>query len=108
PLFGLAWRAMPEPGFTRRALSLDRVPAEMRRVFVEGMRYGLHHPVVRPVMLGSLVSVSFMIFGFYSWQRYFLDLLGHEAVWVAAGATLILGVPLYWVARRKDRVLDAF
>ena len=34
-------------------------------------------------MLGSLVSVSFMIFGFYSWQRYFLDLLGHEAVWVA-------------------------
>src|SRR5216117_4150765 len=45
PLFALAWRAMPEPGFTRRALSLDRVPAEMRRVFVEGMRYGLHHPV---------------------------------------------------------------
>ena len=97
PLFALAWRAMPEPGFTRRALSLDRVPAEMRRVFVEGMRYGLHHPVVRPVMLGSLVSVSFMIFGFYSWQRYFLDLLGHEAVWVAGviaaltSLTLIVG-----------------
>ena len=97
PLFVLAWRAMPEPGFTRRALSLDRVPAEMRRVFVEGMRNGLHHPVVRPVMLGSLVSVSFMIFGFYSWQRYFLDLLGHEAVWVAGviaaltSLTLIVG-----------------
>src|SRR3989454_6471201 len=47
------------------------------------MRYGLHHPVVRPVMLASLVSMSFMIFGFYSWQRYFLDLLGREAVWVS-------------------------
>jgi len=23
-------------------------------------------------MLASLVSMSFMIFGFYSWQRYFL------------------------------------
>jgi len=83
PLFALAWRGMPEPGFTRRALVLARVPAEMRRVFVEGMRYGLHHPVVRPVMLASLVSMSFMIFGFYSWQRYFLDLLGREAVWVS-------------------------
>jgi len=28
--------------------------------------------------------------------------------WVAGGATLILGVPLYWVARRRDRVLDRF
>src|SRR5438128_2452848 len=82
PLFALAWYAMPELGYTPRALELKRVPVEMRRVFVEGMEYGLHHPVVRPVMLASLVSMSFMIFGFYSWQRYFLDLLGRDLVWV--------------------------
>ena len=64
PLFALAWVGMAELGFTPRALELRRVPAEMRRVFVEGMEYGLRHPVVRPVMLASLVSMSFMIFGF--------------------------------------------
>jgi len=94
PLFAVAWFGMPEPGFTPRALELRRVPAEMRRVFVEGMRYGLQHDVVRPVMLASLVGMSFMIFGFYSWQRYFLDLLGHEAVWVDGVISSLVGLSL--------------
>jgi MFS family permease len=94
PLFALAWFAMPEPGFTPRALELRRVPAEMRKVFVEGMRYGLHHPVVRPVMLASLVSMSFMIFGFYSWQRYFLDLLGRNLVWVDGVISSLVGLSM--------------
>jgi len=94
PLFALAWYAMPELGYTPRALELKRVPVEMRRVFVEGMEYGLHHPVVRPVMLASLVSMSFMIFGFYSWQRYFLDLLGRDLVWVDGLISSLLGLSL--------------
>src|SRR3989449_7754298 len=94
PLFALAWFGMPELGFTPRALEWRRVPAEMRRVFVEGMRYGLSHPVVRPVMLASLVSMSFMIFGFYSWQRYFLDLLGRDLVWVDGVISSLVGLSL--------------
>jgi len=94
PLFALAWFRMPELGYTPRALELRRVPAEMRRVFVEGMEYGLRHPVVRPVMLASLVSMSFMIFGFYSWQRYFLDLLGKNLVWVDGVISSLVGVSL--------------
>ncbi len=94
PLFALAWYAMPELGYTPRTLELKRVPVEMRRVFVEGMEYGLHHPVVRPVMLASLVSMSFMIFGFYSWQRYFLDLLGRDLVWVDGLISSLLGLSL--------------
>jgi MFS-type transporter involved in bile tolerance (Atg22 family) len=34
-------------------------------------------------MLASLVSMSYLIFGHYSWQRYFLDLLGRELIWVS-------------------------
>jgi MFS family permease len=94
PLFVLAWRNMPELGYTPRALELSRIPAELRRVFVEGMRYGLGHPVVLPVMLASLVSMSFMIFGFYSWQRYFLDLLGKDLVWVDGVISSLLGLSL--------------
>src|SRR5205823_5742082 len=96
PLFALAWFAMPEPGFSPRTLELRRVPAEMRKVFGEGLTYGLHHPVVRPVMLASLVWMSFMIFGFYSWQRYFLDLLGRgrDLVWVDGVISSLLGLSL--------------
>jgi MFS family permease len=94
PLFALAWFRMTELGYTPRALELRRVPQEMRRIFVEGLRYGLHHPVVRPVMIASLVSMSFMVFGFYSWQRYFLDLLGHDAVWVDGVISSLVGLSL--------------
>jgi MFS family permease len=94
PLFALAWFGMRELGFTPRALELRRVPAEMRRVFVEGLQYGLGHPVVRPVMVASLVSMSFMIFGFYSWQRYFLDLLGRNLVWVDGVISSLVGLSL--------------
>ena len=94
PLFWLAWRSMTELGYTRRALEQSRVPAELRRVFVEGMRYGLGHPVIRPVMFASLVSMSFMIFGFYSWQRYFLDLLGRDLVWVDGVISSLMGLSL--------------
>jgi MFS family permease len=115
PLFLLAWFRMPELGFTPRALELRRVPAELRRVFVEGLRYGLGSPVLRPVMLASLVSMSFMIFGFYSWQRYFLDLLGRDVVWVdgvisaLVGLSLIVGnalvAPLSRVVRTRTGIL---
>ncbi len=94
PLFLLAWFRMPELGFTPRTLELRRVPMEMRRIFVDGLRYGLHHPVVRPVMFASLVGMSFMIFGFYSWQRYFLDLLGRNLVWVDGVISSLVGLSL--------------
>jgi MFS family permease len=94
PLFALAWFGMRELGFTPRALELRRVPAEMRRVFVEGMNAGFHNPVVRPVMLASLVTMTFMIFGYYSWQKYFLDLLGKNLVWVNGVISSLLGLAL--------------
>jgi MFS family permease len=94
PLLGVAWFAMREIGFTPRALEWRRVPVELRRVFVEGLRYGLHHRVVRPVMLASLVGMSFMIFGFYSWQRYFLDLLGRDLVWVSGLIAALLSLSM--------------
>lgn len=94
PLLLLAWLGMQELGFTPRALEWRRVPLEMRRVFVDGLDYGLHHRVVRPVMLASLVSMSFMIFGFYSWQRYFLDLLGRDVVWVSGLIAALLSLAM--------------
>ena len=115
PLFLLAWFAMSEIGYTPRALEWRRVPGELRRVFVEGLDYGLHHRVVRPVMLASLVNMSFLIFGFYSWQRYFLDLLGKNLIWVNGVISALLGLsmivgnalvgPLSKVARTRTGLL---
>jgi hypothetical protein len=38
------------------------------------------------------VANTFMMFGFYSWQRYFLDLLGKELVWVNGVVAALVGL----------------
>jgi MFS family permease len=108
PLFALVSLGMSEIGYTRRALEWRRVPAELRRVFVDGLQYGMRHRVVRPVMFASLVSMSFMIFGFYSWQRYFLDLLGRDLVWVDGLIAALVSLSMIfgnWLVRPLSLVL---
>ncbi len=92
PTFFIASTFMKEIGFKPRALQLRRVPEEMRRVFVDGMRFGLRHPVVRPLMFASIVQGSFAMYAFYSWQPYFLDLLGRHLVWINGVIAALIAV----------------
>ena len=91
PIILIAWIGIKEPGRERRALSLATLPAEMKAVFVGGVRHGLRHQVVRPLIFAAAVANTFMMFGFYSWQRYFLDLLGKELVWVNGVVAALVG-----------------
>jgi MFS family permease len=92
PILGIAWFGMQDLGFARRSLALRTLPKEMKEILQAGVRYGLANPVVRPLMLASVVSSSFGMFGFYSWQRYFLDLLGKELVWVTGVIAALFAV----------------
>jgi MFS family permease len=73
---------MRDVGFEPRPLSWRRFGEETRTILDAGVRYGWNHPSVRPLLFASLAQGAFFIFGFYSWQRYFLDLLARELVWV--------------------------
>jgi MFS family permease len=74
--------AMHDIGFERRPLVWRRFGEETRTILRAGTAYGWRNPVVRPLLFATLVQGSFFIFGFYSWQRYFLDLLTRDLVWV--------------------------
>jgi MFS family permease len=91
PLIVIAWTQIQEPGWQRRKLTLATLPAEMKAVFVGGVKHGLRQPVVRPLIFAAAVANTFMMFGFYSWQRYFLDLLGKELVWVNGVVAALVG-----------------
>jgi MFS family permease len=75
---------MRDIGFEPRGLRLNTFVEETRSIARAGVTYGWRHPVVRPLMLVSLVSGVFFLYAFYAWQRYALDLLGEELVWVSA------------------------
>jgi MFS family permease len=73
---------MRDLGFEPRPLRLSNFGAETKTIFDAGIAYGWRHPVVRPLMWASFAFGLFFIYAFYSMQRFALDLLGHEYVWV--------------------------
>ncbi len=73
---------MRDVGFEPRRFAWRRLGEETRAILGAGTHYGWHNRTVRALFLAAAVQGSFFIFGFYSWQRYFLDLLGRELVWV--------------------------
>jgi len=80
---------MRDLGFTRRALALRDFGTETRAIFEAGVTYGWRNRVVRPLLFVSAASGAFFLYGFYSWQRFALDLLGREFIWVAGVLTAI-------------------
>ncbi|MCE5192259.1 MAG: MFS transporter [Actinomycetia bacterium] len=86
---------MQDLGFTPRPFELSKLGAETRRILDAGVRYGWRNRVVRPMMFASGAFGVFAMYGFYSWQRFALDLLGHEYVWVSgalAAAAALAGI----------------
>jgi MFS family permease len=110
PAFLLGLLVMRDRGFKGRPLTLGSFGQETRRIARAGIAYGLRDRVVRFIMFATLVQGIFFIYGFYSWQKYFLDLLGQDLVWVTGviaacvGVTQILGNAL--VGHITKRVAD--
>jgi MFS family permease len=92
PAFVLGVVAMHDLGFKPRPLRLSRFGAEAGAIFRAGVTYGVRDRVVLPLMMVAFVVGVFGIYGFYSWQRYFLDLLGRELVWVDGVIAALVGL----------------
>ena len=82
-VFIVALVAMRDIGFTARPVTPRTYPGEMRRVFDAGIQYGLRRPSVRLIMIVSFIQMGFLMWAFYAWPPYFLELLDRDAVWVA-------------------------
>jgi MFS family permease len=110
PAFLLGLLIMRDLGFKGRALTLGSFGHETRRIATAGITYGLRDRVVRFIMFATLIQGIFFMYGFYSWQKYFLDLLGKDLVWVTGviaafvGLTQIIGNAL--VGRITKKVPD--
>ena len=92
PAFLIGLFLMRDLGFKGRPLTVGSFGHETRRIATAGVTYGLRDRVVRFIMLATLVQGVFFIYGFYSWQKYFLDLLGSDLVWVTGVIAALVGL----------------
>jgi MFS family permease len=89
-LVGLGW--MHDVGFTPRTASLAAMPTEMHRVLNASVQFGWRSRPVRLLMIVALFQGGFMMWGFYAWPPYFLELLGRDAVWVAGVVSALIAL----------------
>jgi MFS family permease len=87
---GLGW--MHDVGFTPRTTTLAAMPAEMRQVLRASVEFGWRSPPVRLLMLVSLFQGGYLMWGFYAWPPYFLELLGRDAVWVSGVVAALIAL----------------
>jgi MFS family permease len=91
-VFVVALRSMHDVGFTPRATSLSETPVAMKRVLTSSITYGWRRRSIRLLMIVSFLQGGFMMWGFYAWQPYFLELLGRDAVWVAGVVAALIAL----------------
>jgi hypothetical protein len=104
--FAIAFVAMHDIGFTVRALRWSDVPREMMRIGRESVRFGWNEPHARLAMLAGAAPAIFLAWGWYAWQPYFTELLGHKAAWVLgviAAAISLATAAGNWLVERLTR-----
>jgi len=93
--FGIAWFAMPEIGFTPRAMDLRRIPAEMQRVTMESLTAARQSAPLRWLVGVRLVEWGFLMWAWYAWQPHFLALWGDpDAVWLAGLLSALMSLSM--------------
>ncbi len=93
-MFAAGWFLMRDVGFDRRPFNIHKVPAEINAIGRASWEHGWKHPRVRLLMMLSFLHMGFLIWGWYAWQPYFLELLGQNAVWVAGVVAALVSVAM--------------
>ncbi len=91
-VFVVGLKTMHDIGFTPRVMTASAIPGEMKRVLDASLTFGWRSRSVRAIVLVSLVHGGFMMWAFYAWQPYFLELLGRDAVWVAGVVSALIAL----------------
>jgi hypothetical protein len=91
-LFLIAWRTMHDVGYEPQPIPPSGVRAALLEQGRAGISFGWSNTGLRLLMLAGAVQSGFMMWGFYAWQPYFLELLGRDAVWVAGVVSALIAV----------------
>src|SRR5215831_14389968 len=90
--FVVGLNVMHDIGFTPRATTLRDLPDEVAKIARASVTFGWNRRSLRLLMLVSIFQSAFLMWGFYAWQPYFLELVGGDAVWVAGVVSALIAL----------------
>jgi MFS family permease len=93
-VFAVGVAKMHDIGFTPRTTSFADLPTEMRQVLDDSWRFGWRTRSIRLLMIVSALQGVFMMWGWYAWPPYLLELLGRDATWVAGVVSALVALAM--------------
>ncbi len=94
-VFAIAWFTMHDLGFSPRTLTVRGIPGEMKKVAKDSLRHGFGVVPLRLLMAIAFVQMGFMMWAWYAWQPYFLELWGSsEAIWLAGVISAVMSLSM--------------
>ena len=90
--FVVGFKVMHDIGFTPRTTTLADLPDELRNVLHASLTHGWSRRSLRLLMIVSVFQSAFLMWGFYAWQPYFLELIGRDAVWVSGVVSALIAL----------------
>jgi MFS family permease len=90
--FAVGWRSMHDIGFTPRTTSLHDLPVETRRVWDASIQHGWRNRSVRLLMIVTGLQGGFLMWAFYAWQPYLLELLDSDSVVIAGVVAALISL----------------
>jgi MFS family permease len=92
-VFVVAFFTMHDLGYQPRTLQLSAIPKEMRQLAQASVRFGWQEPQLRLIMIAGFIQSGFLMWAFYAWQPYMLELLGDpDAIWVAGIVSALISI----------------
>jgi MFS family permease len=92
-VFIFAFFTMHDLGYKKKPLTIRTIPSEMKSIASKSVKFGVKNISIRYLMMITFVFSSFMMWGWYAWQPYFLDLYGNKnAVWLVGLISAMLTI----------------
>jgi MFS family permease len=82
-VFAIAFAVMHDIGYTPQRVSFSQLPAALGTTARAGVTYGWSQRPIRLLMVASALESGFIIWAWYAWQPYLLELLDSDAIWIA-------------------------
>lgn len=105
----VAFFSMKEQGFTPKPLNLKNIPREMKKIAIDSITYGYKHPSIKLIMIMTAFQMAFIVWGWYAWQPFFLELFGDkDAVWLAGIIAALISLSMAAGNRCVNIILPRF
>jgi len=107
--FTVAFFFMKDIGYDKKPLNAQTYIPTMQNIWNKSIEFGIKQSSIRKLMTINMFFSSFMMWGWYAWQPYFLELYGNsDAVWIAGIISALISLSMSVSSFMVPKIMSLF